>query len=64
MADPARVPGEHDIFVCGDDAAAKAEVTELLRCFGWPEERSVDLSDIPAARGTEASSSSGSAYAV
>jgi predicted dinucleotide-binding enzyme len=48
------VPGEHDVFVCGDDAAAKAEVAELLRSFGWPEERIVDLGDISAARGTEA----------
>lgn len=54
MVDPTRVPGEHDVFVCGDDAAAKAEVAELLRSFGWPEERIVDLGDISAARGTEA----------
>jgi predicted dinucleotide-binding enzyme len=53
MVDPTRVPGEHDVFVCGDDAAAKAEVAELLRSFGWPEERIVDLGDISAARGTE-----------
>ena len=29
--------GEHDVFVAGDDAAAKATVTALLRQFGWPE---------------------------
>lgn len=53
MVDPARVPGEHDVFVCGNDAAAKEEVSELLRSFGWPSEHIVDLGDISAARGTE-----------
>lgn len=54
MVDPAKVPGEHDVFVCGNDAAAKAQVVELLRSFGWPAERIHDLGDISAARGTEA----------
>jgi predicted dinucleotide-binding enzyme len=54
MVDPARVPGEHDVFVCGNDADSKTEVTELLQSFGWPPERIVDLGDISAARGTEA----------
>jgi predicted dinucleotide-binding enzyme len=53
MVDPASLAGgEHDVFVCGNDASAKGEVTELLRAFGW---RSVvDLGDITTARGTEA----------
>lgn len=54
MVDPARVSGEHDVFVCGNDGGAKAEVAKLLRSFGWPEERIVDLGDISAARGSEA----------
>jgi len=54
MVDPARVPREHDVFICGDDASAKAEVVGLLRSFGWPVEHIVDLGDITAARGTEA----------
>jgi 8-hydroxy-5-deazaflavin:NADPH oxidoreductase len=54
MVDPARVPGEHVVFVCGDDDSAKAEVGELLESFGWPRERIVDLGDLSAARGTEA----------
>ena len=37
MVHPELVPGEHDVFVAGDDAAAKAAVTALLRQFGWPE---------------------------
>lgn len=53
MVDPAKVAGgDHDLFVSGNDAAAKARVTELLgQWFGW---RSViDLGDITSARGAE-----------
>jgi 8-hydroxy-5-deazaflavin:NADPH oxidoreductase len=52
MVNPALVPGDHDIFVCGNDVGAKAHVEELLKqWFGW---RSViDLGDISAARATE-----------
>ena len=53
MVDPSRVPGDHDIFVSGNDAAAKATVTEILRdWFGW--KNVIDLGDISTARGTEA----------
>jgi len=53
MVDPKRVGGgEHDIFVAGNDAAAKAEVSEYLRSwFGWKSV--IDLGDISAARATE-----------
>lgn len=52
MVDPSRVPGDHDVFVSGNDAAAKAKVTEILRdWFGW---RSIiDLGDVTTARGPE-----------
>lgn len=53
MVDPERVPGEHVVFVCGENAAAKERVTGLLGEFGWPGERIVDLGGIAAARGTE-----------
>jgi predicted dinucleotide-binding enzyme len=53
MVDPSIVPGEHDVFVCGNDEGAKNEVRELLGSFGWPAERINDLGDITAARGTE-----------
>lgn len=53
MVDPSRVPGEHDVFVCGDDADAKRQVAELLESFGWPAARIRDLGDITSARGTE-----------
>ena len=53
MVDPSKVPGEHDVFVCGNDEAAKAEVEALLEGFGWPADRIVDLGDLSSARGTE-----------
>jgi predicted dinucleotide-binding enzyme len=53
MVDPDLVSGEHDVFMCGNDAAAKARVAELLQELGWPHERIVDLGDITAARGQE-----------
>lgn len=53
MVDPARVPGEHVVFVAGDDESAKDEVRSLLGEFGWPAERVVDLGGIVGARGAE-----------
>ncbi len=53
MIDPARVAnGNHDMFLSGNDAGAKAKVVEVLRgWFGW--KNVVDLGDIKAARATE-----------
>jgi len=53
MTDPGRLPGAHNVFVCGEDERAKEMVTELLVEFGWPHESIVDLGGIAAARGTE-----------
>lgn len=53
MVDPASVPGDHVVFVSGDDAGAKATVGELLGQFGWPPHRIVDLGDLSTARGPE-----------
>ena len=53
MVDPSVVPGEHDIFLCGNDDEAKGQVTELLQSFGWPAAHIVDLGDITAARAQE-----------
>ena len=53
MVAPALVDGAHTVFVAGDDAAAKAEVGELLESLGWPAGSIMDLGDITAARGTE-----------
>ena len=54
MVEPTRAPGEHELFICGNDAAAKREVTARLgEWFGWKAESVVDLGDISNARGTE-----------
>lgn len=54
MVDPQSLAaGDHTMFVCGDDAPAKATVTGLLReGFGWKDV--VDLGGIANARATEA----------
>lgn len=51
MTNPALVPGDHDVFVSGDDAEAKATVIGLLQSFGW--KAPIDLGDLSTARGTE-----------
>lgn len=53
MVDPGRVPGSHNVFMCGDDGEAKGAVTGLLAALGWPGEAIIDLGGIEAARGTE-----------
>ena len=53
MVEPSLLPGEHDVFVCGNDDGAKSEVRELIRTFGWPAEHIIDLGDITGARGME-----------
>jgi hypothetical protein len=53
MVDPGSVPGDHVVFVCGNDDAAKAEARALIGEIGWPDEQIIDLGDITGARGTE-----------
>ena len=54
MVDPAQVPGPHHVFICGDDAAARAQVAAWLgEWFGWPAASVIDLGDMTGARGTE-----------
>jgi predicted dinucleotide-binding enzyme len=54
MVEPSRVPGDHDLFICGNDAAAKREVAGWLsEWFGWKSTNIVDLGDITNSRGTE-----------
>jgi 8-hydroxy-5-deazaflavin:NADPH oxidoreductase len=44
--------GDHDIFICGNDAGAKTMVGEILRdWFGWKS--IIDLGDISSSRATE-----------
>lgn len=53
MVDPGSLAGgDHTMFVAGNDAAAKAEVTKYLQTwFGWKDV--LDLGDISMSRGTE-----------
>jgi predicted dinucleotide-binding enzyme len=52
MVNPALVPGAHDVFVSGNDTAAKATVIQILKdWFGW--RAIIDLGDITTARGPE-----------
>lgn len=53
MADPSLVPGEHDVFIAGDNATAKGVVRDLLAGFGWPAANVRDVGGIAAARGLE-----------
>jgi predicted dinucleotide-binding enzyme len=54
MIAPSRVPGDHDLFICGNDATAKREVAERLsEWFGWKPGNIIDLGDITNSRGTE-----------
>jgi predicted dinucleotide-binding enzyme len=53
MVEPTRVPGEHHVFVSGDDADAKATVVALLASLGWPPARVIDLGGIASARAVE-----------
>jgi predicted dinucleotide-binding enzyme len=52
MVDPKAVGGgDHTVFVSGNDAAAKDQVTALLKGFGWSDV--LDLGDLSTARGPE-----------
>ncbi|WP_244877351.1 NADPH-dependent F420 reductase [Corynebacterium vitaeruminis] len=53
MVDPARVPGEHTLFIAGDDAGAKDVAMGVVESFGWPADRVIDLGGITGARGSE-----------
>ncbi len=52
MVNPGLVPGSHDVFICGNDASAKATFTEMLKKdFGWAS--IIDMGDITSSRATE-----------
>lgn len=53
MVEPALVPGDHVLFVCGEDAEAKLTARELLASLGWTDARVIDLGGIREARATE-----------
>ncbi len=53
MTHPSLVPGEHNIFIGGNDAEAKQQVSDLLASFGWSKELIIDLGDIASSRAME-----------
>lgn len=53
MMDPSMVPGDHNVFVSGNDDEAKDSVRKLLEEIGWKKDNVIDLGDITTARGTE-----------
>jgi 8-hydroxy-5-deazaflavin:NADPH oxidoreductase len=53
MVNPSLLSGEHDMLLCGNDAAAKATVKEILTdWFGW--KIILDIGDLSGARSMEA----------
>jgi 8-hydroxy-5-deazaflavin:NADPH oxidoreductase len=52
MINPGAIANDHDLFMAGNDADAKAQVTALVKKeFGWTSV--VDLGDMTGARATE-----------
>ncbi|HUI29419.1 MAG TPA: NAD(P)-binding domain-containing protein [Candidatus Acidoferrales bacterium] len=52
MVEPSLVKGDHDIFVAGNDKAAKDKISQMMKdWFGWKSV--IDLGDITAARSLE-----------
>jgi len=52
MVNPGSLSGEHDLFICGNNAEAKLQVSDWLRgWFGW--QSILDIGDITGARATE-----------
>jgi predicted dinucleotide-binding enzyme len=51
MVNPGLFKDSGNVFICGNDAEAKAEVNNILHSFGW--KKIIDLGDISASRGTE-----------
>jgi predicted dinucleotide-binding enzyme len=50
MVNPRFAGGPPSMFICGNDAGAKAEVKEILTAFGWETE---DMGAVEAARAIE-----------
>jgi predicted dinucleotide-binding enzyme len=53
MIDPSVVPGDHVVFLSGDDADAKDRVRDFLATVGWRSEQMIDLGGIDTATGPE-----------
>ncbi len=53
MADPSIVPGDHVVFLSGDDAGAKDRTREFLALLGWRPAQIIDLGGIDTAAAVE-----------
>jgi predicted dinucleotide-binding enzyme len=54
MVAPELVPGDHQLFICGNSSAAKQDVAgKISGWFGWKRGNILDIGDIEAARATE-----------
>ncbi len=53
MVDPSVVPGDHVVFLSGDDAGAKDRVREFLALLGWGPAQVLDLGGIDTAASVE-----------
>lgn len=53
MADPSSVPGDHVVFLSGDEAGAKDRTREVLGLMGWRPEQMIDLGGIDTAAAVE-----------
>lgn len=53
MLNPEFVPGNHVVFMSGNDSDSKAVFGNFLNQTGWKRENIIDLGDITTARGAE-----------
>jgi predicted dinucleotide-binding enzyme len=53
MVEPSLVPGDHVVFLSGDEQSAKAVVRGVLESFGWRPAQMIDLGGIDSAAGPE-----------
>ncbi|MEU0991072.1 NAD(P)-binding domain-containing protein [Streptomyces sp. NPDC005953] len=53
MIAPEKLAGPSTVFLSGQDADAKAQVSELLKDLGWPAATQLDLGGIESSRGQE-----------
>lgn len=53
MINPASVPGDHVVFVSGNDSGAKDETMVLLSEFGWRDVQIIELGGIESAAAAE-----------
>jgi len=53
MVKPSLVAGDHNVFMSGDNAEAKAQLRSLLQSFGWADANIIDLGALFTARGPE-----------